>query len=148
MAKLRKRGYCGTILKKMDKQGEAMMTKNDIFDYAKQNYGTEPEYLWKSYPDYAILRYSGNRKWYGIVMNIPGEKAGLSGSEKLDVLEVKCDPLLIGSLLGKEGYFPAYHMNKSHWIGIRLDGVPDDNEVLRLLDLSYGMVKGKRSGKK
>ena len=38
----------------------------------------------------------------------------------MDVLNVKSDPLLIGSLRGQDGYFPAYHMNKEKWLSIQL----------------------------
>ena len=41
-----------------------------IFDYVFTQYGTQPEYLWKTHPDYAVLRHSDNRKWYAIVMNV------------------------------------------------------------------------------
>ena len=41
-----------------------------LLDYVLKQYGTQPEYLWKSHPDYAVLRHTDNRKWYAIVMNV------------------------------------------------------------------------------
>ena len=39
----------------------------------------------------------------------------------IDIVDVKVEPELVGSLRLKEGIFPAYHMNKEHWITIKLD---------------------------
>ena len=36
-----------------------------------------------------------------------------------------------------EGYFPAYHMNKTSWITVALDGSVPDDEVKLLLDMSF-----------
>ena len=44
---------------------------------------------------------------------------------------------MIGSFLNKEGYFPAYHMNKTSWITVALDGSVPDDEIRMLLDMSF-----------
>ena len=61
----------------------------------------------------------------------------------LSVVNFKCDPILIGSLLDKEGYFPAYHMNKTSWITVALDGSVPDDEVKLLLDMSFEATASK-----
>ena len=38
--------------------------KEDLLQYAAKRYGTQPEYLWLSQPNYAVLRHNDNRKWY------------------------------------------------------------------------------------
>lgn len=115
--------------------------RNRLFQYAKDMYGTSPEYLWKSSPDSAILRYSGNGKWYAAFLPVSAKKLGLSEEKIVDVLDVKCDPLEIGSLLLKEGFFPAYHMNKKHWISILLDGSVSEEELRFFLDESYARTE-------
>ena len=50
---------------------------------------------------------------------------------------LKCDPNLIGSLRGKSGIFPAYHMSKTSWITVSLDGSVPDKHIKMLLDMSY-----------
>ena len=46
-------------------------------------------------------------------------------------LNVKCDPLLIGSLRQKPGSFPAYHMSKTQWITAVLDaGRAGDHDIV------------------
>ena len=42
------------------------MKREEIFQYVKEQYGTELEYLWKKDPDSAVLRHK-NGKWYAII---------------------------------------------------------------------------------
>lgn len=92
--------------------------KENLLQYAAKQYGTKPECLWLSKPNYAVLRHNDNRKWYAVLMDVPGEKLGLSGQGILAVLEVKCDPRLAGSLRMEVGILPAYHMHRDNWITI------------------------------
>ncbi|MCD7886144.1 MAG: MmcQ/YjbR family DNA-binding protein [Clostridiales bacterium] len=113
------------------------MDRQAIFDYAKKKYGTEPEYLWLQYPSYAVLRHQDNQKWYGLVMDVPKNKLGLTGVEIVDILGVKCEPLMIDLLRQSPGFLPGYHMNKSNWISILLDGTVPDDTIFDLLDVSF-----------
>ena len=38
------------------------MKRDEIFRYVKDQYGTEPEYLWKKDPDSAVLRHKNKKK--------------------------------------------------------------------------------------
>ncbi len=118
--------------------------KSNVFELVKRKYGTEPEYLWARFPDYAILRHSNNKKWYAAVMEIPKNKIGLQGDEKIPVINVKCDVILVGSLLMEKGFFPAYHMQKGKWVTILLDGTVSMEQIEFLIDLSYDLTDGKR----
>ncbi|MGC2871968.1 MmcQ/YjbR family DNA-binding protein [Ihubacter sp. mB4P-1] len=48
---------------------------------------------------------------------------------------------MIFSLLGQDGFFPAYHMNKQHWISIALSGAVPESEIRVLLSASYEMTE-------
>ena len=65
------------------------------------------------------------------------------GLRRTDILNVKCSPLETGSLRQKPGIFPAYHMNKTHWITILLDGTLPEPELFWLLDESYTLTMPK-----
>lgn len=116
------------------------MNREFVIDYAREYYGSEPEYLWKNTPDACVFRHLENRKWYGLVMNISKEKLGISESGNIDILNVKCDTMMIGSMLLKKGYFPAYHMNKKHWLTIVLDGSVPEEEIRLFIDQSYELT--------
>lgn len=124
--------------------------RSDILKQAYEQYKTEPEYLWMKYPGYAILRHADNQKWYGILMDIPRDRLDLPGDGYVDILDIKVDPDLAGSLLLEEGIFPGYHMNKGHWITVLLDGTVDLELIFSLLDMSFQLtgrkVKGKQNG--
>lgn len=81
-------------------------------------------------------------------MDIPRSRLGLKGESIIDVVNLKCDPVMIGSLRTQEGFFPAYHMNKDKWISVSLDGSVDDEQLKMLLDLSYDATEVKLNRKK
>lgn len=120
------------------------MNREQIFAYAKETYGTEPEYLWKRSPESAVLRHTGNRKWYGIVMNVSKNVLGIQEEGYVDVLNVKCEPDMIGFIRMQKGILPGYHMNKNSWISILLDGTVPSDMIETLLNSSYELISGKR----
>lgn len=119
------------------------MTREELLRYAAESYGTEPEYPWADDPEAAVLRHSLGRKWYGLVMRLPRRTLGLPGEGKIDVLNLKLDPALVYILREQAGYLPAYHMNKKHWLTVRLDGSVPPGRVKDLLDQSYDLTKKK-----
>ena len=119
-----------------------------IIQYAKDRFGTEAEYLWADMPDAAVFRHSASKKWYGLIMDVPSGKLGLPGDDPVDILDIKCSTIMIGSLLSEMGFLPAYHMNKNHWISILLNGLVPDDQIFPLLELSYDSVAPRRGKRK
>ena len=117
------------------------MTRQELFDWCLQQYGTEPDYPWND--DNAVLRHLNSKKWYGVVLEVNRRKLGLEGDSIVDVLNVKCDPIMIGSLRLQDGFFPAYHMNKDTWLSILLDRPDLDESINNLLNLSYELTRSK-----
>lgn len=117
--------------------------RDEILEYVENKYKVKAEYPWAKSPDYAVLRHSDNQKWFALVMNISKDKLGMQEQDLVDVINVKCDPVMIGSLRMKDGFFAAYHMNKEHWITIILDGTVEMDEICELIDLSYDLTKKK-----
>ena len=114
-----------------------------ILKYVNEKYGTLPEYLWEKFPDTFALRNSDTKKWYAVGMNV--KRKVLDGSDgEVMILDIKCEPsfkdLLISS---KNGFYPAYHMNKEHWIAVILDGTVSENEIYPVIDEAYALVSKK-----
>lgn len=120
------------------------MDRQEIFQWVEQQYGTEPDYPWQD--TNAVLRHKGNRKWYGLIMNVDRDRLGLPGTGEIEILNLKCDPELIGFLRTRPGFLPAYHMNKSQWISVLLDGSVPGEEIRNLIHLSYGLTEPKKRG--
>lgn len=121
--------------------------RQDIFNYVATQYGTEPENPWIDLPGHAVLRHL-NGKWYGIIMNIPKSKLGINANDNADILVCKCDPMMRDLLLSEKGFYPAYHMNKEHWITVLLDGSVNADLVRHILDMSYQIISNRNKKKK
>ena len=113
------------------------MTRDELQRAIFDHYSTEPDYPWADAPNHAVFRHGGNRKWFALVLDVPRNKLGLPGTQMIDVVNLKCDPILIGSLRGEPGIFPAYHMNKDSWLSVALDGSAADDQIRLLLERSY-----------
>lgn len=120
-----------------------------VLRFCKKKYGTEPEYLWMDEPTFAVLRHGDNKKWYALLMSVSRSKLGAEchTDEAADILNVKCDPTLVSSLVSEPGYRVAYHMNKTKWLSIYLDGRVSPQQIAYLLDLSFKLTQNKSARK-
>ena len=111
--------------------------RGQVEAYIRETYGVTPECLWRD-SDSAAIRHTADKKWFGIIMpGIPWRKLGKDCDGAADVLNVKCDPVILPSLIDGQGLFPAYHMNKQHWLSIALDGSVPMEKIIWLIDASY-----------
>lgn len=119
------------------------MTKQSFLDHCLQTYATAPDYPFDEDFETAVLRHGDNRKWYALVMRVSRRKFGQNSDEMIDVVNLKLPLEMFGSFGEADGVFPAYHMNKLHWISVLL---PDarDNVVQFLVNASFEATKSKR----
>jgi len=112
--------------------------RDKVFAYIKKEYLVSPEYPWEKPDTAAVFRHKDNRKWFALVMDVGGDKVGLDSPDSIPVLNLKIDdPVLHDILTDRKGILPAYHMNKQHWITVRLNGDVPDRDVYGLIDASY-----------
>ena len=123
---------------------ELNMNREFVFKLCKERYGTEPDYPFNDKYCSAVLRHSDTRKWYGIVLNVLPKVFGLSGDKKIDIINLKIDPIMMGSFLKEKGIFPAYHMSKTCWISVLLDGTVSEETVSFLIAVSFELTYKKR----
>ncbi len=115
--------------------------REEIVKLVKEKYGIMPEFLWEKFPTYAVLRNKNNKKWFAIIMNVPKNKLEPNSEGEVEVLNIKCNQYGIWQLLDEEkGFYPAYHMNKKHWISILLDDSIELDRIKQLLEMSYDLV--------
>lgn len=131
-------------MKQISSKEENTSYREDILKYALEKYETIPEHPWMSLPEYIVLRHKDNKKWYGLIMDVPKNKLGLSGEESIDILNIKCDPVLHSSLQMQEGFLPAYHLHKGNWITILLDGTVEKEMIFHLLEMSFDLTSCKK----
>ena len=120
------------------------MNRELVFKLCKERYGTEPDYPFNDKYNSAVLRHSDTRKWYGIILNVSPRVFGLLGDEKVDVINLKIDPIMMGSFLQEKGIFSAYHMSKTCWISVLLDETVSEETLSFLIDISFELTDKKR----
>ncbi len=119
------------------------MNRAELTQYILEAYGAEPDRPWARYPNYEVFRHSGSRKWFALAMDIPRAKLGVAGEDAVDIVNLKCDPRMTGSLRAEPGFYPAYHMNKESWITAALDGAVPAEKLKALLDMSWELTRPK-----
>ena len=123
------------------------MTKQQFFEYCLNTYSTSPDYPFDEDFETAVFRHADNRKWYAIVMRVSRRKFGFDSDEVIGVVNLKLPTEMFGSFGAADGVYPAYHMNKLHWISVLLPDASD--EVIQfLVDVSFEATKGKQKSRK
>lgn len=119
------------------------MNKQDFLSHCLEAFGTSPDYPFDEDFETAVLRHADNRKWYAIVMRVPRRKFGLRSDEVIDVVNLKLPTEMFGSFDASDGVYPAYHMNKRHWISVLLPDAPADI-VHFLTNVSFEATRAKK----
>lgn len=90
---------------------------------AKENFPwTEPQYQ-------NLSTFTVEDKWFCLLNNTN------------EFIDIKCAPTDIPKLQEKfSGVFPAWHMDKKHWIGVRLHSDLTDAEIEQLIKNSFDLV--------
>lgn len=124
----------------MDRKGLEQL----IFD----TYSVEPDYPWMDTPESAVFRHAGKPQVVCAGHHRAQKQAGAARQQPVDIVNLKCDPILIGFLRAEPGFYPAYHMNKENWITAALDGSAPEDKLRLVLDMSYNATAPKLRKKK
>ncbi|MBQ7191155.1 MAG: hypothetical protein IJR99_17260 [Kiritimatiellae bacterium] len=100
--------------------------------FARETWGDELEFLWKQFPDYAVLRRADTQKWYAVIMRLSRRKLGFNSDETVEIIDLR--------RAGSEGdprFLPGYHMNKKTWMTVVLDGTTPFGDLTKLFAASH-----------
>ena len=118
------------------------MTREEFEKLVLDTYNIKADYPFEGDFETGVFRHA-NGKWFGIAMKISESKLGHSGNRVVDVVNFKCAPEVIESIAGVEpGIYPAYHMNKTHWLTLCLEEC-DLATLLWLMGVSYDLTEPK-----
>ena len=118
------------------------MTREEFEALVFDTYNVGADYPFEEDFTTGVFRH-GDGKWFAIAMNISERKIGHSGDEKIDVVNLKCAPEVVESVVGVEqGIYRAYHMNKTHWLTVALSEC-DTDTISWLLGISYDLTRSK-----
>ena len=79
-------------------------------------------------------------------MRVSRRKFGFDDDEVIDVVNLKLPIEMFGSFGASDGVYPAYHMNKLHWISVLLPDAPDEI-VQFLVNVSFETTKSHKKTK-
>ena len=116
---------------------------NRLSAWIERTYGVLPEFLWDDLPDCGVFRNQTTQKWFGILMNIGRKKILPGESGMVEIINLKLDDFVEEALRVK-GVFPAYHMSKKNWVSVILDDTMRDEEITRLIEISFAHSEKKK----
>ncbi len=113
----------------------------EVIDYCNK-YGGNHVNPFKKHPD--ILAFVNEKnKWYALLSDVEYNKLNKNTdiTTKVKILNLKYPTDNILDIIDNQNIFPAYHMNKKHWISIVLDKNIKLETIKELIDISYSLVK-------
>ena len=128
-----------SILGLADESGKI---SSEIIDYCNNKYGENHVNPFKKHPD--ILAFVNEKnKWYALLSAVEYNKLNKNTdiTTKVKILNLKYPTDKILDIIDNQNIFPAYHMNKKHWISIVLDKNIKLETIKELIDISYSLVK-------
>ncbi len=119
------------------------MNRADYEAWVRERYSVSGDRPFGDDQSILIFRHNDNKKWFAAFMRIPKCKLEIKEEGNVDVVNLKCAQDIIDSMWQENGVYPAYHMNKKHWLSVALDGSADDKTVRFLTEISYDLTKSK-----
>ena len=117
--------------------------KDDYIAWIKTQFGATPDYPWPDDAPYSFVFRCPNKKWFTLVMKIKYRQLGLNSDEAVWVVNMKAEQDAIPTLIDRKSIFPAWHMNKKHWITVLLTAATDFEKLCELTKKSYEFVNRK-----
>ncbi|WP_411676233.1 MmcQ/YjbR family DNA-binding protein [Caproicibacter sp.] len=128
-----------------DKNGTGksrVLTRRELADCCLRFPGAYEDYPFDDDPlspdAWTVMRHRENRKSFALIF----ERGGFLN------INLKCDPAEADFLRGVyRSVTPAYHMNKEHWIGVRLDGGVPEAELFAWVERSFRLTLAQKKRK-
>ena len=118
------------------------MTRKAIIDFCLTFPAAFEDYPFDDVADenaWTAMRHRANKKSFAFITERGGRL----------MVNLKCDPLEADFLRQAfQDIIPGFHMNKIHWNTIILDGDVPDDELKRMVESSYNLVKPKERKRK
>ena len=78
------------------------MTRKEFEDLVLDTYGVRADYPFEEDFETGVFRHENSGKWFAIAMNIAEGKLGKDGNMQIEVVNFKCAPEVIESIVGVE----------------------------------------------
>ncbi|MBP5444338.1 MAG: MmcQ/YjbR family DNA-binding protein [Treponema sp.] len=115
--------------------------KEKYEDFLHEHFGAAGDNPWEDDADSTVYRCP-NGKWFALVMRIKFKNLGFASEEPVWAVNLKAEDAK--SVVDGKSIFPAYHMNKKYWITVLLSAVTDFENLCKLTEESFNLVRGKK----
>ena len=115
------------------------MTKSEYIDFCKSINGAIVDQPFNDdFKSYAA-RHWDTKKWFALIMELDGK----------DIVNLKCEPIQADFYRNVyRDVVPAYHMNKTHWNTVYLQGDTPDEIIKQMTLDSFMLTDKKRKNRK
>ena len=114
-----------------------MLTKKEIIEYCNTYSGVYEDYPFDG--EWTAMRLQLNKKCFALIYERNAKPC----------LNLKCEPMQADFLRRVyPSIIPAYHMNKTHWNTVIIDGSIPNEEIFEMISHSYDLIKPKIKQKK
>jgi len=119
---------------------EAENLRDKYVSWMENRFDCKADFPWTDTPEACVFRCP-SKKWFALVMKIKYRQIELASDEDVFIVNLKATPEKISTeLIDKKSVFPAYHMNKKHWITVLLTSVTSFESLCELTEQSYALV--------
>jgi predicted DNA-binding protein (MmcQ/YjbR family) len=109
------------------------MTKRELIDLCLTFPNTYEDYPFDEVA--AVMRHSSNKKMFALIAHDKANRL---------YINLKCDPIEADFLRQTfADVEPGWHMNKTHWNTVYIGGDVPDEELRRMIENSYELIKPK-----
>ena len=126
---------------------ERTLTLAEIEEYILSNYQATADQSFEGDPTVTIFRRLDNNQRFAATKNVGCRSVNVERVGRIDILNVSVNPRLVATLREREGFRPAWRMNRNKWVTVLLDGTVPDDEIRTYLDMSYKNA-GRKGGKR
>ncbi|MCL2670779.1 MAG: MmcQ/YjbR family DNA-binding protein [Clostridiales bacterium] len=115
------------------------MTARELKNHCLALPGAYEDYPFGDGESWCVMRHRGSRKGFAHIYERGGRVC----------VNLKCEPMEADFLRNLfADVTPAYHMNKTHWNGVAVDGDVPEEQLLRMVRRSYALTgdRGKGTG--
>ncbi len=118
------------------------MTRQDLINFCLAFPAVYEDYPFDDISDpraWTVMRHKTNRKSFALIYERNGKLC----------INLKCNPFEADILRQIfVGVTPAYHMNKTHWNTVIVGGDLPTEEIKRMIEDSYSLIKPKEKTRK
>lgn len=115
------------------------MTRSDLISFCLTFPSAYEDYPFDDMTDdhaWTVMRHRGNKKSFALIYERHGKLC----------VNLKCEPMEADFLRKVfADVTPAYHMNKTHWNTVTLGGDVPEEDIMRMVERSYDLIKPKLS---